>query len=599
MSNKPLSDLERIKTESNYLRGTLVESLADPITGALAPDDQQLIKFHGAYQQTDRDFDEERRRQKLEPLISFMIRVRVPSGVLTPKQWLDLDELTEKHCKPTLKLTTRQAVELHGVVKRKMKTAMQGIHATLLDSLAGCGDVNRNVMTSANPWESPVHQLVFDDALKIHKEFTPKTTAYHEIWLDDELVVGGEQKEDHEPLYGKTYLPRKFKVAIAIPPRNDVDVFANDLGFIAIIENGELVGYNLLAGGGMGSTFGMETTYPRLANVIGFVKKEDIVEAAKAVLIFQRDHGNRSERKFSRLKYTIDKFGLDYFNEQIKDALGDRLTEARPFKFDSNGDKLGWSKGYNGKWYFTLFIQGGKVRDDKHLQLKTGLREIASVLKGNFILTGNQNLVIGDIDEQDKAGIDALLGKWNLVKPLSGLRRNNIACVALPVCTMAFAEAERYAPSLIDKLEKVLEKYNLLDEDILFRMTGCPNGCGRPFLGEIGLVGKSPGKYNLYLGAGFTGERLNKLYAELVEEHEVIGLLTPIFERFSKERLEGERFGDFVIRKGYVQATTSGLDFHQNIKLAKFHDIKPVLPKKKQTLDSILFVKKEKKKKKK
>ncbi len=598
MSNQPLSDLERIKTESNYLRGTIVESLADPITGALAPDDQQLIKFHGAYQQTDRDLDEERRHQKLEPLISFMIRVRVPAGVVTPRQWLDLDALTEKHCKPTLKLTTRQAIELHGVVKRKMKTAMQGIHATLLDSLAGCGDVNRNVMTSANPWESEVHQLVFADALKIHKEFTPQTTAYHEIWLDDELVAGGEKKEDNEPLYDKTYLPRKFKVAIAIPPRNDVDVFANDLGFIAIVENGKLVGYNLLAGGGMGSTFGMDTTYPRLGNVIGFIKPEDIVEAAKAVLIFQRDNGNRSERKFSRLKYTIDRLGVDFFKMYIKKALGDKLTEARPFKFDSNGDKLGWSKGFNDKWYFTLFIQGGKVKDDKHLQLKTALREIATVLKGNFILTGNQNLVIGDIEEGDKPEIEALLEKWKLSTPLSGLRRNNLACVALPVCTMAFAEAERYAPSFIEKLEKVLEKYNLLDEEILFRMTGCPNGCARPFLGEIALIGKSPGKYNLYLGAGFTGERLNKLYAELVEEHEAIGLLTPILERFYKERLEDERFGDFVIRKGYVQATTEGKDFHQNVKLVKFHDVKPILPKKKTTLNSVLFVKKDKKKKK-
>ncbi len=566
MSEIKLSDVERIKTESNYLRGTIKEGLADQITGSISADDQQLIKLHGAYQQQNRDLDDERRKQKLEPLYSFLIRIRVPGGVATAQQWLDIDKLADTYGNPTIKLTTRQAFELHGVVKRKLKATIKGINQTLLDTLAACGDVNRNVMTSANPWESEIHQQVYNDARVLHTNLSPKTTAYHEIWLNDELVSGGEKQEDNEPLYGKTYLPRKFKIAIAIPPRNDVDVYANDLGFIAIAENGKLLGYNILAGGGMGMTFGVETTYPRLGDLIGFVKSEDIVEAAKAVVIWQRENGNRSDRKNARLKYTIDRIGLREFKNAIKAELGDKLESAKPFHFQSNGDNYGWQKGFNGKWYFTLFVEGGKVKNDSKLQLKTALQEIAKNHNGNFILTGNQNLVIADVDETDKEKIDLLLDKWKLNKAFSGIRRNSLACVALPLCGMAFAEAERYLPSLIDKIEDYIKSLNLEEEDILIRMTGCPNGCARPYLGEIGLVGKSPGKYNLYLGAGFTGDRLNKLYAELLTEDEIIAALKPILADYALTKNPGERFGDFVIRKEYVHATTVGMSFHKDVK---------------------------------
>ncbi len=553
-NNTPLSEVERIKTESNYLRGTIRESLADQITGSISEDDQQLIKLHGAYLQQDRDLDEERRRQKLEPLYSFLIRVRVPGGIATPKQWIDIDRLADTYGNPTIKLTTRQAFELHGVVKRKLKETIRGINDTLLDSLAACGDVNRNVMTSANPWESEVHHQVYEDARLLHTELSPQTTAYHEIWLDDELVAGGEKKVDHEPFYGKTYLPRKFKIAVAIPPRNDVDVYANDLGLVAIVENGKLTGYNILAGGGMGMTFGIPTTYPRLGDVIGFVKPKDIVEAATAVIVFQRENGNRSDRKNARLKYTIDRVGLDVFRAEIQKALGDKLQPAREFRFDSNGDAYGWKKGFDGKWHFTLFVEGGKVKNDSKLQLKSALLEIAQNHKGYFILTGNQNLVIAGVEEADKAKIEQLLEKWKLTKHLSGLRRNSLACVALPLCGMAFAEAERYLPSLIDKIEKELKLLHLEEEEIIIRMTGCPNGCARPYLGEIGLVGKSPGKYNLYLGAGFAGDRLNRLYKELLTEEEIIATLRPIFAAYAKERNQGEKFGDFAIRTVFSEA---------------------------------------------
>ena len=334
------SPIEVIKDNSNYLRGTINESLADPLTGGMQPTDQVLIKFHGTYQQQDRDLDEERKHQKLEPLYSFLIRVRVPAGVTTAEQWLAMDSLSEEYGDKTLKLTTRQAFQFHGVLKRNLKKTIQEINKSLLDTIAACGDVNRNVMCSANPFESPIHAEVADDARKISAYLTPQTNAYHEIWLDGKLVEGGEKEE--EPLYGKLYLPRKFKTAIAIPPRNDSDVLSNDLGFIAIVQGEELIGYNLTVGGGMAYTFGNKETYPRVADVVGYLPKDQIVKVSEAVLVFQRDHGNRSERKNARLKYTVDRLGLDFFKAELKRTHGVILEPNREYQFDSMGDKYGW-----------------------------------------------------------------------------------------------------------------------------------------------------------------------------------------------------------------------------------------------------------------
>jgi len=558
----PPSPIEIIKDNSNYLRGTITESLNNPLTGALHQQDQVLIKFHGTYQQQDRDLDNERKRQKLEPLYSFLIRVRVPAGIATPAQWLALDELADKYADKTLKFTTRQTFQFHGVLKRNLKTTMQKINKTLLDTIAACGDVNRNVMTSANPFESPVHAEVAEDAKRISAYLTPQTAAYHEIWLDGALVEGGEKEE--EPLYGKTYLPRKFKTAIAIPPRNDSDVLSNDLGFIAIIENGELVGYNVTVGGGMAYTFGNRNTYPRVADVVGYIPKEKIVEVSEAVLVFQRDHGNRSDRKNARLKYTVDRLGLDYFRSELKRTHNLQLAESKPYKFTTLGDKFGWSQGADGQWHYTIFVEGGKLIDRVGYPAKTAIREVAKIHTGSFILTGNQNVMIARVSEKQKPKIEKILKKYNIAdgKSLSELRKNSIACAALPLCGLAFAEAERYLPSLVDKLDKVLEANNLLNEPITIRMTGCANGCGRPFLAEIGLVGRAPGKYNLYLGASFVGDRLNKLYKEMLSEEEIMAALTPILEDFAKTREQDERFGNFVIRKGYVKATTEGKNFH-------------------------------------
>ncbi len=558
----PPSAIEIIKENSNYLRGTITESLNNPLTGSMKEQDQVLIKFHGTYQQQDRDLDDERKHQKLEPLYSFLIRIRVPAGITTPAQWLALDELADKYADRTLKLTTRQAFQFHGVLKRNLKTTMQKINNTLLDTLAACGDVNRNVMTSANPFESSVHAEVAEDAKKISAYLTPQTAAYHEIWLDGKLVEGGEKEE--EPLYGKTYLPRKFKTAIAIPPRNDSDVLSNDLGFIAIIENELLAGYNVTVGGGMAYTFGNNNTYPRVADVVGYIPKAEIVKVSEAVLVFQRDHGNRSDRKNARLKYTVDRLGLDYFHAELKRTHNIQLETAKPYQFTTLGDKFGWLQSADGFWHYTVFVEGGKLVDRIGYPAKTAVREVAKIHTGSFILTGNQNVVIARVSENLKPKIESILKKYNVADPksLSQLRQNSIACAALPLCGLAFAEAERYLPSLVDKLDKVLEATGLLNEPISIRMTGCPNGCGRPFLAEIGLVGRAPGRYNLYLGASFVGDRLNKLYKEMLSEEEIISALTPILEDFAKTRDRNERFGNFVIRKGYVKATTEGKKFH-------------------------------------
>ena len=565
MSNitQPLSEVEIIKENSNYLRGTINESLNNEITGAIAPADTNLIKFHGSYQQFDRDLESERKHQKLEPLYSFMIRVRLPGGIASSKQWLLIDKLADEYGSGTIKLTTRQAFQLHGIFKNKLKTTIQEINHSLLDTIAACGDVNRNVMCNPNPNQSLLQAEAYAFARKISDHLTPHTRAYHEIWLDKELIVGGEK--DIEPIYGKTYLPRKFKIAIAIPPHNDCDIFANDLGLIAIEENGKLAGFNIAIGGGMGMTFGNPQTYPRLANVIGYCSKDQVVDVSEKIVLVQRDFGNRSDRKNARLKYTLDRLGVDTFIQELNVRLGYELLAAKPYHFISNGDAYGWVKGFDGKWHLTLFIEGGRVRDTEQFQLKTALKKIAEIHDGDFRLTGNQNLIIANISVENKKSVEKIFNEYGAEsdKKLTGLRLNSLACVALNTCSLAFAEAERYLPSLIDKLDEIVIANGIEQEPIVVRMTGCPNGCARPYLGEIGFVGKAPGKYNLYLGAGFTGDRLNKLYKENIDEKEIIETLQPILEDFAKSRNKSERFGDFVIRKRYVKATIEGKDFHE------------------------------------
>ncbi|MEZ5105979.1 MAG: assimilatory sulfite reductase (NADPH) hemoprotein subunit [Draconibacterium sp.] len=555
-----LSEVEKIKFESNYLRGTLVESMADPITGAIAPSDTQISKFHGFYQQYDRDIDKERKHQKLEPAYSFLIRVRMPGGLVTPEQWLNMDTLSDTYANGTLKLTTRQTFQLHGVLKKNMKTTLQEINKSLLDTISACGDVNRNVMSHANPADSPLHAEAIEMANKIGSHLLPKTRAYHEIWLDEKLVA--DSKEEVEPLYGNRYLPRKFKIAVVIPPQNDCDVFSQDLGFIAIVKNNKIVGYNVAVGGGMGTTFGIPETYPRLGTIIGSCKPEQVVDVAEKLLMLQRDNGDRKNRKQARLKYTVDRMGIDNIKAEWESRLGYKFDEAVPVKFERNGDNFGWKKGVDNKWHLTYFVEGGRVRNDDDKKLKTALKEIAKISDGRFILTGNQNLIISGVSAEVKKKVDEILKSFNVSpEEISGLRKNSIACVAMPTCPLAFAEAERYLPTLVSKIEIILKEFDLTKEEIVIRMTGCPNGCGRPYLAEIGLIGKSPGYYNLYLGGNFEGERLNTLYKETIQEENILKELRPIIKDFAETRNPNERFGDFVIRKKYVAEIKEGKEF--------------------------------------
>lgn len=557
-----LSEVEGIKARSRHLRGTLIESLKDPLTGAIAEDDTQLSKFHGIYQQDDRDIRNERKRQRLEPAYSFMIRVRVPGGVCTTEQWLKMDEIATSRANGTIRLTTRQAFQLHGVIKGDLKPSIQGINQALMDTLAACGDVNRNVMCSPMPPVSEVHRQVQAFAESLSEHLTPATRAYHEIWLDGEKLQSTEAEV--EPIYGDTYLPRKFKTAFVVPPQNDVDVFAQDLGFIAITENGSLRGFNVTVGGGLGMSHGETQTYPRLADVIGFCMTDQVNAVAEAIVTTQRDFGDRENRQHARLKYTIDDRGLDWFKSEVEHRLGWQLAEPRPYAFVGNGDVYGWQRSNDGHWHYTLFVENGRIQDVDGRQLMTGLRKIAGLHKGDFRLTPNQNLIIGNVKERDKERITGLLRVFRIEnsRQASPLRLHSMACVAFPTCGLAIAESERYLPALIDRIDKLLNAHGLRDEAITIRMTGCPNGCARPYIAEIGLVGKGPGHYNLYLGAGFAGDRLNKLYRENIDEQEILATLDPLFSRYADERADGERFGDFVIRSGIIAEVTAGKDFH-------------------------------------
>jgi sulfite reductase (NADPH) hemoprotein beta-component len=553
------SPVERIKRDSRLLRGTLVESLANPLTGAISEDDTSVIKFHGSYQQDDRDIREERRQQKLEPAYSFMIRTRLPGGVCTPRQWLALDGIARRHGSGTLRLTTRQAFQVHGVVKTELKATMAAINATLIDTIAACGDVNRNVLASANPVESRAHAVAYEWAKRLSEHLLPQTRAYHEIWLDGEKVAGTEESE---PIYGPTYLPRKFKAAIAVPPVNDVDIFAQDLGFIAIVEDGELAGFNVTVGGGLGTTHGEPGTYPRLADVVGFVEPGQLLAVAEAVVTTQRDFGDRTNRRRARLKYTIDDRGLDWFVAEVTRRQGFALQPARPFEFTSVGDRFGWVEGHDGRSHLTLRIESGRVADTAAGAKLTGLREIARVHRGDFRLTPNQNLIIANVEPSARQFIDALVVRHGLDAHVRStpVHRDALACVALPTCSLAMAEAERYLPVLISRVEQRLAAHGLRDEPILLRITGCPNGCARPYLAEIALIGKAPGRYNLYLGGDGRGQRLNTLYRENIDETAILAALDEVFARFASERDAGERLGDFVRRAGIVEAaaTASG-----------------------------------------
>ena len=550
-NNENLSSTERIKMASDALRGTFVESLANEITGSIYEDDYALVRFHGMYVQDDRDRREERAAKKLERLYSFMIRLRLTGGVITPEQYITLHNVAGENSTGVLKITTRQTIQLHGVLKSKVKPTLKAFNQAGLTTLATCGDVNRNVLCSSHPKQSPLHAEIYDYAREIAARMLPKTNAYYEIWLDGEKLIDKELEAD--PLYQNRYMPRKFKVGIVIPPNNDIDVLGNDLGLIAIVENNELKGFNIAIGGGMSATHGNPDHYARLGSVLGFVSgKEKTLKAVYEVATIQRDYGNRSDRKVARLKYTLDRLGMEFWKEELQRRCGFEIEEPKPFKFESRKDFYGWEQNHEGLWYYTLYIENGRILDTEKLRLKSALLEVAQTGKANFTFTCNQNLILGDIQTADKAGIQKILDDYGIIQHTdnaSALRKNAMACVALNTCPLALAESQRYMPVLLDKIEPMLLKYDLAKEEIVMRMTGCPNGCSRPYAAEIGFVGTAVGKYNLFIGGDRNGERLNKLYKESLGEDGLLMELDYLFATYKEERRDSETFGDFAHRK--------------------------------------------------
>lgn len=549
-----LPHLEKVKVVSDGLRGTIAESLKDELTGAVREDDALILKFHGMYQQDDRDRREERAQKKLERLYTFMIRLRMPGGFLTSEQWIALNDIAGKDSTDELKITTRQTIQLHGVFKSKLKPTHQIFNRVHLDSIAACGDVNRNVTCSPNPIQSPLHAEIFEYAGKISNFLKPKTRAYYEIWLDEEKIV--DKKVEEDPLYQDAYLPRKFKIGICIPPNNDIDVFGNDLGMIAIIENNKLAGFNFAIGGGLAFTFGNPDTYARLATEIGFVEAgEKTFKAIYEVATVQRDYGDRVDRKQARLKYTVDKMGVDKFKKEIEKRTGFKFEEARPYVFNMREDYYGWQQDHAGNWHYTVFVENGRVLDNEQVALKTALLKVAKSVKVNFRFTANQKIIISDVDPQNKEAVNKILEEFKIIGHTDGttvIRKNSMACVALPTCPLALAESQRYLPSLLTKIESLLSKHDLENENIITRMTGCPNGCGRSSVSEIGFIGTGPGKYNLNLGGDHEGYRLNKLYKESLDEEAILSELDALLSDFKKERINNESFGDFAHRTKFV-----------------------------------------------
>ena len=555
-----VNENEIIKANSNFLRGTLEQSIRDDLTGSLSPADAQVSKFHGFYEQDDRDNRQQRQQSYLEADYSFMLRARLPGGVCTPAQWLAIDDISQRLGNGSIRLTTRQTFQYHGILKHNLKPLIQEINQSMIDSIGGCGDINRNVMCNPNPLQSGLHAEVYEWSQKISNHLKPESRAYHEIWLDGQK----QEQSDVEPIYGETYLPRKFKTAVAVPPFNDVDIYTNDLGFIAIEEKGELVGFNVLAGGGMGTTHGDKSTFPRLADNLGYIALNNVLKVAEAVVTTQRDEGNRVSRRHARLKYTIERLGIEAFKQQVEKRANVTFKPPIDVTFIQQGDRYGWTQTTDGLWNLTLFIENGRIEDSATSVNKTGLREIASIHQGDFRITPNQNLIISGVSLQQKHLIQNLAIKYRLIDDSTSLiRLNSIACVSFPTCPQAMAEAERYFPQLIGKIDVLVEKHKLNDLDLVIRMTGCPNGCARPFVAEIGLVGKGPGRYNLLLGGDGQGLRLNKLYRENLNEEGILNVVDELLARFKSERLTDERLGDFVIRQGIISAVVNPVvDFH-------------------------------------
>ncbi|MBS0923595.1 assimilatory sulfite reductase (NADPH) hemoprotein subunit [Providencia sp. JGM181] len=557
-----LADSERMKQQSNYLRGTIKDDLKNGLTGGFDGDNFLLIRFHGMYQQDDRDIRAERAEQKLEPRHAMMLRCRLPGGIITPKQWLDIDRFASEHTLyGSIRITNRQTFQFHGILKGDVKPAHQMLSHVGLDALATANDVNRNVLCTSNPVQSELHQQAYEWAKKISEHLLPRTSAYAEIWLDKEKIV----TTDEEPILGQTYLPRKFKTTVVIPPLNDVDLHANDMNFVAIAENGQLVGFNVLVGGGLAMTHGDTNTFPRLASEFGFIPLDKTLAIAEAIVTTQRDWGNRTDRKNAKTKYTLERVGIEVFKAEVEKRAGVQFDAIRPYQFTERGDQIGWLKGIDNRWHLTLFVENGRLIDLADKPLKTGVAEIAKIHKGDFRLTANQNLIVAGIAEEDKAAIEKIAIEHGLMSgEVTRQRENSMACVSFPTCPLAMAEAERFLPEFVTQVENIMAAHHVADEHIVLRVTGCPNGCGRAMLAEVGLVGKALDRYNLHLGGNRIGTRIPRMYKENISSAEILAILDELIGRWAKERQSNEGFGDYLIRANVVKPVlNSAIDFYE------------------------------------
>jgi sulfite reductase (NADPH) hemoprotein beta-component len=542
-----LTHNEDIKAAIPTIAGTIAATIADETVDHFSHDDYEFLKFHGSYQQDDRD------ARKAGKKYIMMVRSRVPGGVMTAKQWHVFDELASKYGNNTLRLTTRQTIQFHGILKNNLRAVVKGINESLLSTLAACGDVSRNVLAPPTPAYTKAREQVFADCQKIALALAPQTKAYHSIWIEGvQLNLEDEANKNFvDPLYGKTYLPRKFKVAFAIPPVNDLDVLTNDVGLIAIVENDQLIGYNLCIGGGMGRSHGNEATYPRLADVIGFFSADKLVDLVKAVLTIHRDFGDRTDRKHARLKYVIAERGVDWARAEVERRANLTLAPNQPYQFTTTIDLLDWRKAVDGSWFLGLFVETGRVKDAGGYKLKTGLRHVADSFPNvEFRLTANQNVIIANVADGDKHAINTLLAAYGVKteNQTTVLHAASMACPALPTCGLALAESERMFPGLVDRIEKLCVEVGLAGEEIIIRSTGCPNGCARPYMAEIAFVGKAPGRYQVWLGADATGTRLNRVWKDMMKEADIETEFRPVLSRFAKDRNAGERFGDWCDR---------------------------------------------------
>ena len=555
---QPLSDNERLKEESNFLRGTILDDLEDGLTGGFKGDNFQLIRFHGMYEQDDRDIRAERLEEKLEPRKFMLLRCRLPGGIIKPYQWIEIDKFArENSYYRSIRLTNRQTFQYHGVPKTKLQDMHRLLHSIGLDSIATASDMNRNVLCTSNPIESELHQEAYEWAKKISEHLLPRTNGYVDVWIDGKKALSSDSflGQEDEPILGKTYLPRKYKTTVSIPPLNDVDVFGNDMNFVAITdEQGKLAGFNVLVGGGLSMEHGNTTTYPHVALELGYIPRDQVLQAAEAVVTTQRDFGNRADRKHARTRYTIQAMGLEGFKAEVERRMGFPFEAIRPYEFTERGDRLGWVKGIDNKWHLTLFVESGRLTDnDPTKPLMSGMLEIAKVHQGDFRITANQNIIIAGVPEDQKEVIENLARQYGLLEPISKQREYSMSCVAFPTCPLAMAEAERILPDFTAEMEQILAKHGIADEYIITRITGCPNGCGRAMLAEIGLVGKAVGRYNLHIGGDRAGYRIPRLYQENKTLPEILVEIDRLVARWATERQENEGFGDFVIRAGIIK----------------------------------------------